>query len=208
MCARPSPELFLPYCRFLLYFVAVQTPLSRSNHMHCPKFVLVSTNLVNTMHLMAAQHMALVAPPTTQLSGASRSLAAPCRLCNTQRRLQHCERRVGRTSAVAEPAAAAAAEMPRLDAALDDRLSGRPLQLDAAGYFIIKVDREARERVADFYTNVINEKGAHAFCYHRRKATLVWRMPAGTLQRCTQGGWLPPAPRLPPPAVLHPAAPC
>lgn len=49
--------------------------------------------------------------------------------------------------------------MPRLDAALDDRLSQRPLQLDAAGYFIIKLDRDSQELIADFYTNFINDKG-------------------------------------------------
>lgn len=52
-----------------------------------------------------------------------------------------------------------AAEVPRLDPALDDELSKRPLQLDAAGYFIIRVDADARELVADFYTNIINEQG-------------------------------------------------
>lgn len=56
-------------------------------------------------------------------------------------------------------AAAAPAQLPQADAALDDKLSSRPLELDAAGYFIIKVDREAGELVADFYTNIINEKG-------------------------------------------------
>lgn len=49
--------------------------------------------------------------------------------------------------------------MPRADAALDDRLSQRPLQLDPAGYYIITIDREAAELVADFYTNFINEQG-------------------------------------------------
>jgi hypothetical protein len=50
-------------------------------------------------------------------------------------------------------------EVPRLDAALDDRLSQRPLQLDAAGYFIIKLDRDSQELIADFYTNFISDKG-------------------------------------------------
>lgn len=49
--------------------------------------------------------------------------------------------------------------MPRLDAALDDELSRRPLELDPAGYYIIRVDREARELVAEFYTNTINKDG-------------------------------------------------
>ncbi|GLI61097.1 hypothetical protein VaNZ11_003378, partial [Volvox africanus] len=43
--------------------------------------------------------------------------------------------------------------------AIDDELSWRPLQLDPAGYFIIRIDREAREIIADHYSNNINEKG-------------------------------------------------
>ncbi|GIL58366.1 hypothetical protein Vafri_13429 [Volvox africanus] len=43
--------------------------------------------------------------------------------------------------------------------AIDDALSWRPLQLDPAGYFIIRIDREAREIIADHYSNNINEKG-------------------------------------------------
>ena len=50
-------------------------------------------------------------------------------------------------------------EVPRLDAAVDDSLSNRPLALDSGGYFIIKLDRENREIVADFYTNIINKNG-------------------------------------------------
>ena len=50
-------------------------------------------------------------------------------------------------------------EVPRLDAGLDDELSKRPLSLDAAGYFIIKLDRDTKEIVADFYTNIINKNG-------------------------------------------------
>lgn len=42
---------------------------------------------------------------------------------------------------------------------LDDRLSNRPLALDPAGYFIIKVDRGARLIVAEHYSNAINDKG-------------------------------------------------
>lgn len=77
-------------------------------------------------------------------------LRQPCRRSN----------RAAAASAAPEQAAAAtAAEVPRWDTALDDELSKRPLDLDAAGYFIIKVDREAGELVADFYTNFINEQG-------------------------------------------------
>ncbi|KAG2437230.1 hypothetical protein HXX76_005893 [Chlamydomonas incerta] len=69
-----------------------------------------------------------------------------------------------RASAVARHAAVAPAPTntdPR-DAelrALDDKLSWRPLQLDPAGYYIIKLDREARELIAEHYSNNINEKG-------------------------------------------------
>jgi len=51
-------------------------------------------------------------------------------------------------------------EVPRLDAAVDDELSKRPLDLDPAGYFIIKVDRSAKEIVAEYFTNIINKNGA------------------------------------------------
>lgn len=50
-------------------------------------------------------------------------------------------------------------EVPRLDAGVDDELSKRPLSLDAAGYFIIKLDRDTKEIVADYYTNIINRNG-------------------------------------------------
>ncbi|GAB4814053.1 hypothetical protein N2152v2_001099 [Parachlorella kessleri] len=52
-----------------------------------------------------------------------------------------------------------ATEVPRLDSKLDDELSSRPLELDEAGYFIIKVDREANQIVAEHYTNTINKDG-------------------------------------------------
>lgn len=42
-------------------------------------------------------------------------------------------------AATAAAAAAAPAHLPQADSALDDKLSSRPLELDAAGYFIIKV---------------------------------------------------------------------
>ena len=74
-------------------------------------------------------------------------------------------------------------EVPRLNAELDDELSKRPLSLDAAGYFVIRIDRQHNEIVADFYTNTINKNGtflgfvfkyqikAHAhrfYCYKHR----------------------------------------
>ncbi|MGB5135964.1 MAG: DUF4346 domain-containing protein [Prochlorococcaceae cyanobacterium] len=42
---------------------------------------------------------------------------------------------------------------------LDDRLSQRFIALDAAGYFLIKLDREAGELIAEHYDNGIDERG-------------------------------------------------
>ncbi|GMH36504.1 hypothetical protein BSKO_04372 [Bryopsis sp. KO-2023] len=49
--------------------------------------------------------------------------------------------------------------VPGLDAKLDDELSMRPLDLDESGYFIIRLDREAKDIVAEHYTNTINKNG-------------------------------------------------
>ncbi len=43
--------------------------------------------------------------------------------------------------------------------ALDGRLSQRFIDLDAAGYFLIKVDAEAGELIAEHYGNGIDERG-------------------------------------------------
>jgi hypothetical protein len=42
---------------------------------------------------------------------------------------------------------------------LDEALSERFIALDPAGYFLIKVDVEAGELVAEHYSNAINERG-------------------------------------------------
>jgi hypothetical protein len=42
---------------------------------------------------------------------------------------------------------------------LDDRLSQRFIALDPAGYFLIKLDREAGELVVEHYANSIDERG-------------------------------------------------
>ncbi|MFM2430348.1 MAG: hypothetical protein RLZZ511_1561 [Cyanobacteriota bacterium] len=42
---------------------------------------------------------------------------------------------------------------------MDERLSNRFIELDAAGYFLIYVDRETCEICADHYSNTINDKG-------------------------------------------------
>lgn len=43
--------------------------------------------------------------------------------------------------------------------ALDEALSNRFIALDPAGYFLIKIDREAGELVAEHFGNGINDKG-------------------------------------------------
>lgn len=43
--------------------------------------------------------------------------------------------------------------------ALDQRLSQRFIALDPAGYFLIKLDREAGELIAEHYSNAIDDRG-------------------------------------------------
>ena len=43
--------------------------------------------------------------------------------------------------------------------ALDERLSQRFIALDPAGYFLIKLDREAGELIAEHYGNGVDERG-------------------------------------------------
>lgn len=57
-------------------------------------------------------------------------------------------------STAAGPDAIAAAA-----AALDQRLSNRFIALDPAGYFLIRVDHQAAELVAEHYSNGIDERG-------------------------------------------------
>lgn len=128
------------------------------------------------------------APPRTQQCAA--------------RQQRHC-----RAPALPPPAAAAqaaASEVPHLDAALDDELSRRPLALDPAGYFIIKVDRGAGELVADFYTNTINEQGAPGCCCASCRA-LVWAA-GGCAGACMLILSL--TPRPPPPVHSHTGLAC
>jgi len=42
---------------------------------------------------------------------------------------------------------------------LDDRLSQRFISLDPAGYFLIRLDRDARELVVEHFSNNVNEQG-------------------------------------------------
>jgi hypothetical protein len=42
---------------------------------------------------------------------------------------------------------------------LDERLSQRFIALDPAGYFLIKLDPEAGELIAEHYGNAIDERG-------------------------------------------------
>jgi len=46
-----------------------------------------------------------------------------------------------------------------MDKELDDKLSNRWLDLDPAGYFIIKVDHHQQLIMAEHYTNTINKNG-------------------------------------------------
>ena len=41
----------------------------------------------------------------------------------------------------------------------DDRLSQRFIALDPAGYFLIRLDREASELVVEHFSNNVNERG-------------------------------------------------
>jgi hypothetical protein len=42
---------------------------------------------------------------------------------------------------------------------LDERLSNRFIELDAAGYFLIYLDRDTLQICADHYSNTINDQG-------------------------------------------------
>jgi dihydropteroate synthase len=42
---------------------------------------------------------------------------------------------------------------------LDERLSQRFIDLDPAGYFLIKLDRQSGELIAEHYANAIDERG-------------------------------------------------
>ena len=66
-----------------------------------------------------------------------------------------------------------ATELARLDSKLDDELSDRPLELDPSGYFIIKIDRDSRQIVAEFYRNIINKNGEGAAS--KQSASQFWR---------------------------------
>ncbi|GIL81261.1 hypothetical protein Vretimale_1179 [Volvox reticuliferus] len=87
--------------------------------------------------------------PCTFKFGRHRTVACPrCKVQPFQARASSCTWTGTVDSAAAESLKA-----------IDDALSWRPLQLDPAGYFIIRIDKEAREIIADHYSNNINEKG-------------------------------------------------
>ena len=50
-------------------------------------------------------------------------------------------------------------DAPLTSQELDDQLSQRFIALDPAGYFLIRIDREAAELVAEHYGNGIDERG-------------------------------------------------
>lgn len=117
------------------------------------------------------------------------------------RRRQHWQRlrRPPAAAAAESSAPAAAPQLPQANAVLDDELSKRPLELDAAGYFIILVDREAGELVADFYTNTINDKGAlsEGCCSRRLVALPVLSSCLASSRHADETSLpLPPTPRL------------
>ena len=49
--------------------------------------------------------------------------------------------------------------MPQANAALDDDLSKRPLELDDGGYYIVSVDKGSGIIVCEHYSNTINSAG-------------------------------------------------
>lgn len=57
------------------------------------------------------------------------------------------------------PIVDAVRRLPQLQHEADNELSNRPLELDSAGYFVIRTDTAASQIVAGFYTNTINEEG-------------------------------------------------
>ena len=127
--------------------------------MHCPVSWYRCAHMISAMHCTgwkAGTHMRAAA-------GISPARPAACRRPSSSLGSRRRAPAAAPAAAAGSTAAAAAQEeeqeLPRLDAALDDRLSLRPLQLDAAGYFIIKLDRDSQELVADFYTNFINDQG-------------------------------------------------
>ena len=50
-------------------------------------------------------------------------------------------------------------DLPSTRQQLDDHLSKRFIALDPAGYFLIRLDRQAHELVAEHYGNGIDERG-------------------------------------------------
>ncbi len=50
-------------------------------------------------------------------------------------------------------------DLPSSRQELDDRLSQRFIALDPLGYFLIRLDRQAQELVAEHYGNGIDERG-------------------------------------------------
>lgn len=70
----------------------------------------------------------------------------------------HCSHRSGATLLCNTAGTQATAEALSRQQ-VDDQLSMRPLDLDPCGYFIIFVDREASQIVAQHFRNVIDARG-------------------------------------------------
>ncbi|MFM7268237.1 MAG: DUF4346 domain-containing protein [Cyanobium sp.] len=57
------------------------------------------------------------------------------------------------------PCDASPADLRKAAAALDDKLSQRFIALDPTGYFLIRVDHDRQELVAEHYSNSIDARG-------------------------------------------------
>ena len=87
--------------------------------------------------------------------------------CSLQRRSSH---------VVAAQRPTLETEVPRIDPDLDDELSERPLNLDAAGYYVIRIDKDAKEIIADYYTNIINKNGKLLSSYRKVHSFVPWQL--------------------------------
>lgn len=98
--------------------------------------------------------------------GISGSAAGPSRACATRpaaaAAVFAARTRHGRLRLCRAPAAGLHQHTHRLAPDLDDELSNRWIDLDPAGYFIIKLDRQNRQIVAEHFTNTINKNGLGA----------------------------------------------
>ena len=141
---------FLVYCRYRL---------GPQNLEHCPFYNIRHCDLSSMMHCTHRQAGMLLCPAAGIVAVRPAACRRPSSSLGSRRRAPALTRAAATSAAAPEQQEAQQQEVPRLDAALDDRLSQRPLSLDPAGYYIIRLDRDSRELIVDFYTNFINEQG-------------------------------------------------